>query len=66
MGSLAEQDIKGMMAMVLRRSLTLSRALVAMTAGTLQPNPRSMGRNAFPDSPTFPIISFITYATRAI
>ena len=42
------------------------KALVAMTAGTLQPNPRSMGRNAFPDSPTFPIISFITYATRAI
>ena len=66
MGSLAEQDINGVMRMVLLRSRWLGRALAAITAGTVQPNPRSMGRNAFPDSPTMLMVSFITYATLAI
>ena len=55
-----------MIKIVLRLSFTLSRALVAMTAGTVQPNPKSMGKNALPDSPTIPMVSFITYATLAI
>ena len=33
---------------------------VAMIAGTVQPKPSTMGRNALPDSPTFPIIPSIT------
>ena len=60
MGSLAEQDIKGVMRMVRRRSRTLSSARVAITAGTVQPKPRSIGRNALPERPTIPMVSFIT------
>ena len=60
MGSLAEQDIKGVMRMVRRRSRTLSSARVAITAGTVQPKPRSIGRKALPERPTIPMVSFIT------
>lgn len=54
------------MRIVFKRSLWFSNALVAMTAGTVQPNPNSIGRNARPESPTIPIVSFMTYATLAI
>ena len=60
MGSLAEQDMKGVIKIVLRRSRTLSSARVAITAGTVQPKPKSMGRNAFPDRLKMPMVSFIT------
>lgn len=60
MGSLAEQDINGVIRIVRRLSLSVARALVAITAGTVQPNPKSMGRNALPDSPTRLMVSFIT------
>ena len=61
-GSLAEQDIKGVTSMVFNRSLLFSSAREAMIAGTLQPNPRIIGINARPESPTFPIIPSMTYA----
>ena len=32
----------------------------SMMAGTVQPNPSSIGRNARPESPTIPIVSFMT------
>ena len=38
----------------------------AKYAGTEQPNPRTIGINALPESPSFPIIPSITYATLAI
>ena len=60
MGSLAEHDINGVMRIVLSRSFRLSSARVAMMAGTVQPKPSSIGRNAFPESPTMPMVSFIT------
>ncbi len=52
--------MNGVIKIVRRRSLGLSKALVAITAGTVQPKPRSMGRKARPDSPTMPMVSFIT------
>jgi len=66
MGSLAEHDIKGVISIVLLLSLSVSSALVAITAGTVHPNPKIIGRNALPESPSFPIIPSITYATLAM
>ena len=60
MGSLAEHDINGVIRMVLLLSFSLGRALAAMTAGTVHPKPNSMGKNALPESPTRPIVSFMT------
>ncbi len=65
-GSLAEQDINGVMNIVLFLSFSLSNALDAITAGTVQPNPNTIGKNAFPDNPSILIIPSITYATLAI
>ncbi len=59
-GSLAEQDIKGVTNMVFRLSCSVSRALVAIMAGTVQPKPSIMGRKALPDNPTFPMTESIT------
>ena len=59
-GSLAEQDIKGVITITFRLSCSVSSARVAIMAGTVQPNPRIMGKNALPDSPTFPIMPSIT------
>ena len=66
MGSLALHDIKGVTRIVLKRSLLCSSALEAITAGTVQPNPRSSGRKARPDSPSLLMISSMTNATLAI
>ena len=60
MGSLAEQDIKGVMIIVLLLSCSVSSALVAIIAGTVQPKPSTIGRKALPESPTFPIMPSIT------
>ena len=59
-GSRAEQDIKGVITITFLLSRSVSRALVAMMAGTVHPKPRIMGRNALPDSPTFPMMPSIT------
>ena len=50
-GSLAEQDMKGMSRMVIRRSFSFSIVLAPMMAGTEQPKPISMGIKAFPLRP---------------
>ena len=63
MGSLAEHDINGVTSIVLRLSCSVSSALVAMMAGTVHPNPSIIGRNAFPESPAFPMMPSMTYAT---
>ena len=47
-GSRPAHDMKGIMAMVISRLLRLSIALVAMIAGTLHPNPITMGMNDLP------------------
>ena len=60
MGSRAEQDINGVIKIVLLRSRSVAKALVAITAGTVQPKPKSIGRNALPESPTRLMVSFIT------
>ena len=66
MGSLALQDIKGVIRMVLNRSFLCSSAREAMTAGTEQPNPTSRGRKARPDRPKRLMMSSMTKATRAM
>ncbi len=48
---LAAQGIKGMSKAVMMRSLLDSRILVAMMAGTLQPNPRMKSGTDLPWSP---------------
>lgn len=60
MGSRALQDMNGVTSMVLYRSLGFSNTREAMMAGTLHPNPSTMGKNARPDSPNFPMIPSIT------
>ena len=47
-GSLAEHDIKGVMRIVRIRSFSLSKVRLAIMAGTLHPNPMSMGMNDLP------------------
>ena len=52
--------MNGVTIMVLLLSLSLGSALEAITAGTVQPKPNSIGKKAFPDKPAIPIVSFIT------
>ena len=52
--------------MTLKRSRRFSNDREAMIAGTVQPNPKIMGINARPESPSLLIIPSMTYATRAI
>ena len=66
MGSLAEQLMKGVSRMVIFRSRSLDRVRVAMTAGTEQPKPMSMGTKLRPERPSFRRGRSITKATRAI
>ena len=54
--------MKGVIRIVRSLSFRFSSVREAMTAGTEQPNPRSSGRNAFPDSPTLLIRSSMTNA----
>ena len=48
MGRRAEHDIKGNTSIVISRERRLSTVRVAMTAGTLQPNPMTSGMNDLP------------------
>ncbi len=65
-GSLAPQDINGFMAMVMSLSLSFSRVLVAIMAGTLHPKPTNIGINAFPGRPIALMSLSITKAALAI
>ena len=50
----------------MRRSRAEGSVRVAMTAGTVQPKPMSMGTKLRPDSPSLRSSLSITKATRAI
>ena len=58
--------MKGMSRMVMRRSRSLARVLVAITAGTEQPKPMSMGTKLLPERPILRSSLSITKATRAM
>ena len=66
MGTLAEQLIKGVSKMVIFRSRSEGSVLVAITPGTVQPKPMSMGTMLRPERPIFLRSLSITKATRAI
>ena len=66
MGSLAEQLMKGVSRMVIFRSRSLESVRVAMMAGTLHPNPMSMGTKLRPERPILRSSLSITKATRAM
>ncbi|MPM80612.1 hypothetical protein SDC9_127662 [bioreactor metagenome] len=53
MGTLALHDKNGVRRIVIFRSLALDRVLVAIIAGTEQPNPISIGTTERPDKPIF-------------
>ena len=53
MGSFAVQLIKGVRKIVILRSRLLGKVLVAMTAGTVHPNPISIGTMLRPESPIY-------------
>ena len=65
-GSFAEQLINGVRRMVILLSRSLGSVRVAMTAGTVHPNPMSIGTILLPDSPKRLSILSITKATLAI
>ena len=50
----------------MRRSRSLARVLVAITAGTEQPKPMSMGTKLLPERPILRSSLSITKATRAM
>ena len=60
------QLIKGVSRMVILRSRVLVSVRVAITAGTVQPKPMSMGTMLLPDRPILRRSLSITNATRAM
>ena len=52
-GILAEQLMKGVKRTVIFRSRSEGRVRVAITAGTVQPKPMSIGTKLLPESPSF-------------
>ena len=66
MGSLAEQLIKGVSRMVILRSRSEGRVRLAMTPGTVQPKPMSIGTMLRPERPMRRRSLSITNATRAM
>jgi len=66
MGIFAEQLIYGVRSTVILRSRSEESVRVAMTAGTEQPNPMSIGTKLLPESPIFRSSLSMTNATRAI
>ena len=66
MGSLAEQLMKGVRRMVIFRSRSEGRVRLAITPGTVQPKPMSMGTMLRPERPIFRRSLSMTKATRAI
>ena len=65
-GSLAEQLINGVRRIVIFLSLSLGSVLVAITAGTVHPNPINIGTILLPDRPIFLNSLSIKNATLAI
>ena len=66
MGILAPQGTKQVVMMVMRRSRSFSMVREAMTPGTPQPEPMSMGMKDLPDRPNLRKIRSMMKATRAI
>ena len=66
MGILAPQGTKQVVIMVMRRSRSFSMVREAMTPGTPQPVPTSMGMKLLPERPNLRKIRSIMKATRAI
>ena len=66
MGSLAEQLMNGVSRMVILRSRSDGSVRLAMTAGTVQPKPTSMGTMERPDRPILRSSLSMTNATRAM
>ena len=66
MGILAEQLMNGMRRIVTIRSRSDGSVRLAMTPGTVQPNPTSMGTMLRPDRPIFLRSLSMTNATRAM
>ena len=65
-GKRALHDINGIISIVNRRSFLFSNVLVAIIAGTLQPNPINRGMNDLPCNPILCISLSIMNATLAI
>ena len=66
MGILAPQGMKQVVIMVIRRSRSFSMVRDAITPGTPQPVPTSMGIKLLPDRPNLRKMRSIIKATRAI
>ena len=66
MGSLAEQLIKGVSKMVIFLSRSDGSVRLAITPGTVQPKPISIGTILRPDRPIFRSSLTMTKATRAM
>ena len=66
MGILAEQLMKGVRRMVIRRSRSEANVRVDMMAGTEQPKPTSMGTTLRPERPIFRSSWSMKKATRAM
>ena len=65
-GNLAEQLIKGVSKIVILRSRSEGNVRLAITPGTVQPKPISIGTMLRPDSPIFLKSVSMTKATRAM
>ena len=65
-GMRAEHDMKGSTSIVISRLRGFSMVRVAMTAGTLQPNPITMGMNDLPCRPMRCISLYMMKAARAM
>ncbi len=65
-GSFAEQGMKVVVMMVIRRSRSFSIVLEAMTPGTPQPEPISIGMKDFPERPNLRKIRSRMKAIRAM
>ena len=66
MGIFAEQLMKGVSNIVIRRSRSEGSVRVDMTAGTVQPKPIKSGTMLRPESPIFRSSLSITKAMRAM
>ena len=66
MSIFADQLMNGVSSIVILRSRSLDNVLVAIIAGTEQPNPISIGTKLLPDRPSFLSGLSITNATLAI
>ena len=66
MGSFAPQGMKQVVMMVMRLSRSFSMVRLAMTAGTPQPEPMSMGMKLLPERPNLRKMRSMMKAMRAM